>query len=162
MSRDQLPRLPSTPWAVVFGGTTPQGKRRASLSMRNLASDMDLVLFDGWTGSETSPTEVTDVHHNRTLIRIDYGARLENSLAGRLGSPPRNGRVRSWLWRRLGRRLGTALRPMAAWLLIKADLRRLEAAGSPSAIVCCDESAITSAWKAAKTWPDSRIMTGPT
>lgn len=151
---------PSQPWTLILGGTTTYGRNLAERAIETTAPGVDIVWFDGSPPSGIPRESETRSAAAGELILVEFGDRLESTLLERLTHPPERGRVRMWLWHHFGRRLGAALRPLNSWLTIKSDLRRVSEAGAPISIMCCDETAITSAWKATRRWPKVPVATG--
>lgn len=150
-------------WVLVFGGVSRAGRRRARRSVLSaLESGIDVVWFDGCDEEDDEPFPSGDVNHfDVELQRIDFAAEEARSVAGRLrtGDSLRSGRLGGLLWRVGLRRVGNLLRARSAWSVVRPDVECLRGANTdPRLIVCCDDHAITSAWHAAKLWPNTSLV----
>jgi hypothetical protein len=153
-------------WALILGGVTRQGNRRARrIATKMLKEGLDVVWFDGF--EERSKDDGTRVpldldELDGSLTIVGYGESDAKSFAGRLrtGSRMRSNPLTRALWRVLLRRLGTILRPRAGWLIIRPAVEQLSSLPAPRLIVYCDVYSITSGWYSGQLWRSTPILSG--
>lgn len=141
----------TTPWVLVIAGVTPLGRRRAVRAVAHaLDAGENVVVIDGHVPALGSDDLArTDAHR---VSVYSFGIDERGALPARLTEP--NGSVRRGrIWRTVGRRVGTMLRPLAVWSRAKVAIRSLADGPAPDRIVCCDEASITTAWKSSRIWP---------
>lgn len=151
-------------WALVVGGVTRAGNRRARRAVAQaLHSGLDVVWLDGFEerlpdSSERVPLESPG--GDAALIVVEYEAAESKTLSGRLRSPKRwlGNPVLRRVWRLLLRRVGTVMRPRAGWKVVRDDIDALSSRPAPAAIVYADDYAITIAWHAGRIWSSAPIL----
>lgn len=153
-------------WVLVLGGVTREGNRRARRAATDaLESDHDVVWFDGFEERHAETGErvpLDSVPNDARLIVVGIQEIEENLVAGRLRTSKtlQTNAATRWIWRYFLRRLGSILRPRACWRAIRSDVETLShRMTAPAAIVYCDDFSITSAWYAARIWPNTRVST---
>lgn len=153
-------------WILVLGGVTRQGNRTARrTSAQALEAGIDVVWFDGFAerypnSDERVPLDV-EAPIGR-LIVVEFHEAEARSLPGRVRANKKMQAnvVTRLIWRFVLRRLGSILRPRACWHVIRPDVESLFAGSAPpETIVYSDDTSITSAWHAARLWPDARVST---
>ncbi|HJQ76222.1 MAG TPA: hypothetical protein VJ948_03060 [Acidimicrobiia bacterium] len=151
-------------WALVIGGVTRAGNRRARRAVSQaLHRGLDVVWLDGF--EERFPDSSQRVPLDRSgdeaaLIILGYEAAESKTLSGRLRSSDRwraNPILRR-IWRPLLRRVGTVMRPRAGWKAVRGDIEALSGRPAPVAIVYADDYAITIAWHAGHIWSSAPIL----
>lgn len=148
-------------WALVLGGVTRLGRRRAERALAALQPrELDVIWFDG-TGLGPADVEGLnlDLPEAATLVVVDFTRALGTTFSARIrrGGVLRRHDVSRGFWRGVLRPLGGALQPRTCWRVIKRDMNQLERNSAPQVIVCCDDAAITSAWNASRRWPTSPV-----
>ena len=155
---ESSPLVHPDPWILVFGGVTREGNRRARRSCSEaLNSGFDVIWFDGFEEKLLHSDQRVPLKGGNAQQRLDivgYSDRYTTSLSGRLIAAHwmRRRPVTRWIWRKVMRRIGRALRPRSGWTTIRAEVRALAKSTDPTRIVYCDDYAITSAWHAARIW----------
>lgn len=148
---EETATAPATSWVLVIAGVTPLGRRRAVRAVSHaLDAGQKVVVIDGQVPA-LSAEDLDSADPSRVTV-YSFGVEERRRLAARLTEPASNAR-RGRLWRSVGRRVGTVLRPWAVWSRARSAIRSLSRQASPERIVCCDESSITTAWKATRIWP---------
>lgn len=158
------PRSVSAPWAIVLGGVTRKGNRRAHrAAARALDLGLNVVWFDGYEETDPLsgarvPLEGQGAGGVKTVV-VGFKAKASSTLAERLqvSGRARNVPVIGKLMSRLGRRIGTILRARACWSVIRDDIKRLGVLGEPTFIVFTDDHMLTSAWYAGRVWKSAAI-----
>ncbi len=145
------------PWVLVIAGVTPLGRRRALRAVdRALETGENVVVIDAQVPAlRAGDLAPSDAH--RVSVH-SFGLDERTGMAARLTEP--GGKRRGRVWRAVGLRTGVMLRPMAVWSRAKPAIRPLEGGSAPVRIVCCDEAAITTAWKSARIWPGVPVEAG--
>jgi len=145
------------PWVLVIAGVTALGRRQAMRAVTGaLGEGKNVFVLDGQVpafGSEDLATT-----EGREVLVYSFGARERDGLAARLLEPTDDHRGR--VWRMVGRRLGTVLRPLGVWSQARPAIRPLATGPAPERIVCCDEVSITTAWKSSRIWPGTPVGGG--
>jgi hypothetical protein len=156
-------RFIGSPWVLVFAGVTPLGRRRAQrIVAAQVRLGRNVVIFDGHVPPIDMPDFSELLPPRRILIR-QFGADERRRLASRLvRREPSTLLTSGALWRHVGRRLGTLLRPSAVWATVRSRVHELQAAPGPVEIFCCDEPSITSAWRASRIWRGVPVRAGET
>jgi len=153
-------------WVLIFGGVTRQGNRTARRTAAEvLAAGLDVVWFDGFVekfpdGDDRVPLDVETIKGRLTIVEFEQAE--ARSLASRLraGKTMGSNVVTKLIWRLFTRRLGSILRPRACWRVVRPDVVALsQQAGPPESVVYGDDTSITSAWHAARIWPEVRVST---
>ena len=170
--------------AIIFGGVTRSGDRRARREIRKaFANDCDVVWFDAWEGEDHSGLTIRrhvfeENSDHRVLVvacRAEERAllvnrlpnapryvisRLEKSPFGRLpGMPGLLGLIET-AWRRLARPVFVAIakssRGVLAWQRLESRIRAVAAhVPSPECVVYVDDYSLPVAWNAARSiWHD--------
>jgi hypothetical protein len=151
-------------WALVVGGVTRAGNRRARRAVSQaLHKGLDVIWLDGYEerfedSGERVPLDGREAEG--TVVVVGYQAAESSTLAGRLQSPERwqGNPVLRKVWRLILRRIGAVLRPRAGWRSVRPDIDRLSGSTPPHAIVYADDYAITIAWHAGRIWSSSPIL----
>ncbi|HJS71776.1 MAG TPA: hypothetical protein VJ858_03535 [Acidimicrobiia bacterium] len=149
-------------WALVFGGVSRQGNRRARRACDRALQDYDVVWFDGFEEEhpENGDRMPLEGDGRGELTVIGFAEAESRTLAGRMriGAGLASRPSTRWIWRNFTRRIGSILRPMACWSVIKSDVLALSGSRPPVLIIYGDDYAITSAWHAGKIWPGVPIV----
>lgn len=152
-------------WALLLGGVTRQGNRRARrLAVEMLQDGLDVVWFDGFEEAsrdgERVPLDVGDVDTGLTII--GFRADDERSWAGKLraGTGMKSNPITRALWQFLLKRIGTALRPRTCWKIAQPVVDELAKNSTPQIVVYCDIYALTSAWYVGRRWRAVPILSG--
>jgi hypothetical protein len=145
------------PWVLVVAGVTPLGRRQAIRAVTSaIREGRNVLVLDGQVpglGVEDLPDTV-----GPEVLVYAFGASEREGLAARLTEPV--GRPRGRVWRVLGRRFGTVMRPLGVWSKAGSAIRPLANGPAPERIVCCDEASITTAWKSSRIWPGTPVGAG--
>lgn len=153
-------------WVLVLGGVTRQGNRTARrTSAQALEAGLDVVWFDGFVEKYPDSDERVPLDLETPigrLIVVEFDEAEARSFPGRLMASKmmQANVVTRLIWRFVLRRLGSILRPRACWQVIRPDVETLSGGSAPpETIVYSDDTSITSAWHAARLWPDARVST---
>lgn len=149
------------PWGLIFGGVTLQGERRTKRAIATaLQSGVDVLWFNGCETTLANDEIVSPrTAPASNVVIVECWKAESRSLTARMrsGRSLHRNRLARSIAKSVVHRLGTMLRSRERWKVIRVDVQMMASHNGPSFILCADDTAITSAWHAARLWPAAAV-----
>lgn len=178
--------VPTVPWILILGGLSRAGNRRARRVVAGVVGrgavpvwidgfderreeDGERVVIDG-LADDARVLVVPCAEQERSLSEHGFTMRCSRWVGGtysalerrRVATPVvRRGRGAAKLLERSLARAGGVGRGRRLWHLLRPELDSIDLDQRPTAVVYCDDYALTSAWYLSRRWPDVEASGGP-